>query len=52
MPFINLLESIVESVDDNLGGWVIIGYVATMGTLLGFTMHLVINGLIRLVTLI
>ena len=48
MPFINILEAIINNVDDNLGGWVIVAYVATMGTLLGFTTHLVINGLITL----
>lgn len=52
MPFINLLEEIINHVDDNLGGWIIVGYVATMGVLLGLTTHLVINGFIRLLTLI
>lgn len=52
MPFINLLEKFINHVDDNLGGWIIVGYVATMGVLLGLTIHLVVNGLSRLLTLI
>ena len=45
---VDVLQAIIDNVDDNLGGWIIIGYVVTMGTMLGFMMHLVINGLIRL----